>query len=87
MAQILFVVLIVAGIVMIGVLWRSFEVLSDIKTSTRIIAKRVKEIDESIYRTQEAVRSMIESVKGFIFSLDFLKAIKEKFNKKGAEDE
>lgn len=81
LTQILLIVLIFAGIWLIAVLWRLFEVLGDIKTVTEITSRRAREIDEGIDRARQTFQSTMEALKGFLLSFDIIKAIKNKFSK------
>lgn len=83
--QILLVVAIIAGIMLVLVLGRAFQILSDVKGISGIIADRVKDIDQSVQRTKEAIAEFLDGVKGFLYSFGFMQAIKSaiKTNKKG----
>jgi len=83
--QILLVLAVIAGILFIAILWRVFQVMTDIKTITSTIAARVKDIDQSIERTKEMLTEFIDGVKNFVYSFGFMQAIKGaiKTNKKG----
>lgn len=86
--QILIAVSIVAVIVLIAALYRLFEVLGDVKVTTKIAAERAKEIDATIDQAEEKIGSIAEVVRGFMHSLDVIKIIKDKFkNKKGKNDD
>lgn len=94
--QILLIVGIVGGILFIVVFCRFYDVLADIKSVTKVVSKRVNEIDEQIGELQTMIKNCIDVIKGFAASFDFIKAIKNKLNgfvsqksedKEGAEDE
>lgn len=80
--QILIVVAIIAGIVSIAVLWRTLDVLNDLKVTTGILAKRAKELDESVEKTKQTIINMVETIKSFVLSFDFIKSIREKITNK-----
>lgn len=80
--QILYGVLIIASLFLIGVLWRTFEILSNFKETSSIILKRVKEIDESISKAKYTFMGLMEGVKSFIYSLEFVKKIRNTINNK-----
>ncbi len=81
--QILYGVLIIATIFLIAVLWRTFEILSNFKETTFIILKRVQEIDESITKAKYTFMGLLEGVKSFIYSLEFIKKIRNSIDNKG----
>ncbi|MEI7791918.1 MAG: hypothetical protein WCI57_00300 [Candidatus Berkelbacteria bacterium] len=94
--QILLIVGIVAGVLFIIVFCRFYDVLADIKSVTKVVSKRVNEIDAQIAEIQIMVRNCIDVVKGFAASFDFIKTIKNKLSgfatrrsegKEGVEDE
>lgn len=76
--QILLVVLIIASIVLIAALWRFYEVLSDTKETTSIVAKRMKQADNAIDKAKASLSDMTQVVKGFVYSFDFLRTLREK---------
>jgi len=73
---ILYCVLIVAGLFLIAVLWRTFEVLSNFKETSSIVLKRTKELDESITKVEFSFLNLLEGIKKFIYSLEFVKKIR-----------
>jgi|GEM_PF-1476298 len=83
--QILIAVSIVAVIVLIAALYRLFDVLGDVKETTAIAEKRAKELDAKIDQVEEKVSSYSNALKRFVASLDVIKIIADKFNKKKKE--
>lgn len=77
----LIVIYIIVGIALVAVLVRAFQILTDLKTSTAIIAKRTKEIDSLVDRIEKVFHDGTETLKGFMSSMDFIRTIKNKFNK------
>ena len=88
LSQILIIVLIVAVIALIAVLWRTFEVLGDIKVASGILAKRAIEADKAIGRAIGTASSIAEGIKGFLLSLGFVQNLKDNFmnNSKSKEE-
>lgn len=78
--QILYSVLIIAGVVLIAVLWRAFEVLSDFKDFSTILSRRTKEIDQMFAKAKDAIENLSEAIKGFVYSLGVVKTIKNVIN-------
>ncbi len=85
--QILLVALIVAVIFLIFVLWKLYTVLIDLKTVSTLASKRSIEIDKYLGKILQSMENIGDTVKGFIYSLDFIKAIKEKFINKKEQNE
>lgn len=86
--DILIIVYILVGIALIAVLWRLFTILTDLKDSSVIIARRTKEIDSLVGRIEKIVENGVETIKGLVTSLDFIKGLKNKFmSGKGDKDE
>ena len=84
--QILIAISIVAVIVLIGTLYRLFRVLGDVKDVTKITSERAKEIDTKIDQVEEKIASVPEMLKGFLYSLDIIKIIKDKFKQTKKKD-
>ncbi len=85
---ILLVITIIAAIFLVMVLYRAYNVLGDTKDVSGIASKRVKELDERISKAENRLDSFSEGVKGFIYSLDFIKMLRDKLMKesKGGKD-
>lgn len=83
--QVLIGVLIIASVILIVVLWRFYEVLSDTKETTAIISKRVKQLDVAYEKTRSSVSDFANVIKGFVYSFDFIKMIREKIKTKVEE--
>ena len=79
--QILLVVGIVAGVLFIVVFCRFYDVLADIKSITKVVSRRVNEIDVQIGELQVLIAKCIETIKVFMHSFDFIKNIKNKISK------
>jgi hypothetical protein len=75
--EILVSVSIIAVIMAIGVLWRLFQILTDIKEVSGIAKKRAEEIDTVIDRAKEGIINLEQTTKGFIQSLGIAKFIKQ----------
>jgi hypothetical protein len=78
--QILYGVSIIAVIVLITVLWRAFEVLSDFKDFSSILVKRAREVDQMVVKTKDSIENFSEAVKGFVYSLGIIKTVKNTIN-------
>ncbi len=77
--QILVAVSIVAVVFLIVTLYRLFGVLGDVKEVTEIAADRAKEVDAKIDQAEKKIDSLSEVLKGFVYSLDIIKIIRDKF--------
>ena len=80
--QLFLIVLSIAGAVLIVVLFKVLEILDDIKRTTTIVRKRSVQIDTYFERFVDSAKNLRETVKGFLFSFDMLKMIKQKFDKR-----
>jgi len=80
--QLFLVVLIIIGIILIVVLWKVMDILRDVKKTTTIVSKRSIQIDNYLEKAVDSARGVREMLKGFLFSFDFLKYFKQKFDKK-----
>ena len=78
--QILLIVGIVAGVLFIVVFCRFYDVLADIKSITKVVSRRVNEIDAQIAEIQVMIKNCVDVVKGFAASFDFIKTIKNKLS-------
>lgn len=78
--QILLVVGIVSGILFIVVFCRFYDVLADVKSITKVVSKRVNEIDAQVAELQITITKCIDMVKSFMHSFDFFKNIKNKIS-------
>jgi hypothetical protein len=85
--EILLVVFIFVGIWLIAVLWRAFEVFGDLHLISQISAKRVKQLDEGIETAKQTVVGVVEGMKAFLFSFDFIRSLRNSFNKKERDGE
>jgi len=93
--QILLAVLIVAVVFLIFVLWRLYNVLTDLNTASDIIAKKVTAIGLLIDDTISMIENLKHTAQGFLNSIKNFGAIKEKLSdfweddskkKKGADN-
>lgn len=84
--QILVAVSIIAVIFLIITLYRLFGVLGDVKEVTGIAAERAKEVDAKIDQAEKKINSLSEVLKGFVYSLDIIKIIRDKFKQTKKED-
>lgn len=84
--QILVAVSIIAVFFLIVTLYRLFGVLGDVKEVTEIAAERAKEVDAKIDLAEKKIDSLSEVLKGFVYSLDIIKIIRDKFNKAKKQD-
>lgn len=84
--QILVAVSIVAVVFLIVTLYRLFGVLGDVKEVTEIAAERAKEVDAKIDQAEKKIDSLSEVLKGFFYSLDIIKIIRDKFKQTKKED-
>ncbi len=84
--QILVAVSIVAVVFLIVTLYRLYGVLGDVKEVSAIAAERAKEVDAKIDQAEKKIDSLSEVLKGFVYSLDIIKVIREKFKKSQKED-
>lgn len=78
--QVLYGVLIIASIMLIAVLWRTFQILDDVKEATSRLSKRVKEIDELFGKAKDSMSNISETIKAFIYSLGIVKTVKNAIN-------
>lgn len=78
--QILFGVLIIASIMLIAVLWKTYEILGDVKESSSILLKRAKEIDELVGKAKDSVTSVSETIKALVYSLGIVKTVRNAIN-------
>lgn len=75
--KILIIVATVAAISLIVVLWRYYQVLTNLKDVTAVAKKRAKDIDDWIDKIEKSIGNMTETVKGIVTSLESLKIIKD----------
>lgn len=84
MSQILIQILITISIIAIGVLiavlWRAFQILTDMRDVSCILKKRVNEFDTTISHAKESIINTVESVSGFIQALGIAKFFKQLTN-------
>ena len=78
--QILLAVLIVAVVFLVLVLWRLYNVLTDLNTASNIIAKKVTAIGLLIDDTINMIDNLKHTVNGFLSSIKSLGNIKQKFS-------
>lgn len=85
MIQLLIGISIIAIIFWIAVLWRVFGILTDVKETTIIVKKRVQDVDAGIGKFEKTITEGMDALKGFVYSLEFIKSIREKIenHKKG----
>jgi hypothetical protein len=83
--QLLIGISIVAIGFMIAIFWRVFGILSDVKETTVIVKKRVQDVDAGIGKFEKTLTEGMDALKGFVYSLEFIKSIREKIEsyKKG----
>jgi len=83
--QILVSVSIIAIVCLIVLFWRIFSILSDINEITKIAKKRADQVDAGISKFEANISSGLDALKGFVYSLEFIKSIREKIEgyKKG----
>jgi len=86
--QILILVSILAVAILIAVFWRLYDILGDVKTVSRLSAKRAEQVDGMITKFEQSVTDYLDSFKVFLSSLGFIKNIRNYFdnNKKGDQD-
>jgi len=80
--QLFLIVLSIAGAVLIVVLFKVLEILDDVKKTTGIVRKRSVQLDSYFERAVDSAKNFRETIKGFLFSFDMLKMIKQKFDKR-----
>ncbi len=85
--QILLAVSIIAVVCLVIVLWRLFTILNDVKVVSDVAKKRTLEVDLYIGKTMQSLQGIGDAIRGFIYSFDFIKAIREKFVNKGEKNE
>lgn len=78
--QVFYGVSIVAVIVLIAVLWRTFEILGDTKEASSLLLKRVKEIDELVGKAKDSMTNISETIKAFVYSLGIVKTVRNAIN-------
>jgi len=76
--QIVLVTTIVALIMLIFVFGLLITVLNNLRDSTKIARKRIREADQLITRMEEAVNSFVDMAKGFTASVTGFNTIKNK---------
>ncbi|MFA7253674.1 MAG: hypothetical protein WC107_03890 [Patescibacteria group bacterium] len=85
--QILVLVSIIAVLLLCAVLLRLYQIMTNVKKTSDIMEKRVSELDRAIDKLEAKAETLVEMVKGFFYSMDFIKKIKSSVNKKGETDE
>lgn len=91
--QIAITVFIIAGLFLILVLWRCYDVLTDVKDSTKIVKRRIKEIDQLVKEAQNSIEKLGQILSSFAGSFEKITEIRNKVgslwekNKKGNKDE
>lgn len=78
--QILLAVLIVAVIFLIFVLWRLYNILTDINSASQIIAKQVTAISALVDDIIKSLEGFRQFLKSFFESVKSLGNIKQKFS-------
>ncbi len=76
--QVLLVVAIFALALLSVVLWKINVVLDDVKETSKIAKKRVKQIDVSLDGLEKTIDSASSIIKGFVSSLETGQKVKEK---------
>lgn len=87
LVQILVIAAIVAVIYLIVALSRLQGVIDDAKEITGVTAKRIRELDKAVDSTEERLKSASDAVRGFVYSLDFIKIIRDKIMKEKREED
>lgn len=77
--QILLAVLIVGGVFLVMVLFRLYQVLTDIKDATTIISRRVEQIDGLIDSAGNKLKGLCGMASEFVSSIVGGKKVKEVF--------
>lgn len=83
--QIFIAVGIVVGVMLIFNLWRFYKILERIEDVTEIASSQAKELNEHLTNIENFLAGLPETIKGFLLSIDFIKALKEKFTKSDKE--
>jgi len=81
LVSILLLVSIVAVILLAAVFWRLYDILGDVKTVSRLSAKRAEQIDKMLSNLEQTVYGYLDAAKGFMSSVGFVKVIKSFFDK------
>lgn len=76
--QIALFVVIVAGIALIFVLWRTYLILTDINDSTGVMRKRIRDFDRMVSNLESSFSSLTEVIKGLAGSMEKVKTAKDK---------
>ena len=83
--QVLLAVSIIAVGFLIAVFWRLLNIMADTKRVTKVLAERVEEADKLIDKTENGIKNIAEMMKGVLYSIDIVKAIREKFTNNDKE--
>ncbi len=81
--QIALFVVILAVIALIFVLIRTYSILNDVKDSTEVVRKRVRDIDGVVSNLEGSLRGFSDILKSFLASLDGIKSFFKKIEEKG----
>lgn len=76
--QVLLAVAIFALVLLSVVLWKTNAVLDDVKETSKIAKKRVKQIDVSLDGLEKTINNASSIIKGFVSSLETGQKVKEK---------
>lgn len=78
--QILLAVLIVAVVFLILILWRLYNILTDLNAASEIIAKQVSALGVLVNNIIKSLEEYSQSIKSFLESVKSLGNIKQKFS-------
>ena len=81
--QIALFVVILAVIALIFVLCRTYSILNDVKDSTGVVRKRVRDIDGVVSNLEVSLRGFSDILKSFLVSLDGIKSFFKNREEKG----
>ena len=85
--EIMLFVLIIAIIFLIVMFYKAITILNDVKDSSSIINKRVKDVDALVSNLENTVRGFSGILKNFLISLDGIKSYFKNKEKKETKDE
>lgn len=87
LCEVLLSLSIVAVIFLIVAFYKTITILSDVKDSSSIINKRVKDVDSVVSGLENTVRGFSGILKSFLISLDGIKSYFKNKEKKESKDE
>lgn len=84
--EILIVVYIVVGVALTVALVKVVQILMDVKDTSGVMIKRVRQVDASIDKARETFSDISNSIKSFATSFNFVKIVAEKIKEYTASD-